>query len=414
MTDTLLTFETPASGPGSTSPADVEIVIPVYNEEAGLERSIRRVHGYLTERFPLSWRITIADNASVDATWEIACRLARDVPGVRAVRLPHKGRGGALRAIWSASPSPVLAYMDVDLSTDLDALLPLVAPLVSGHSDLAIGTRLARGSRVERGPKREVISRVYNLIIKAALGNRFSDAQCGFKAVRADVARVLLPLVEDDGWFFDTELLALAEHNGLRIHEVEVDWIDDPDSRVDLASTARDDLKGLWHLRRRLARGGGRLSEAAGVTVGPRPPSRLRKLIRYATVSAISSAVSLTVLGVLVATGAVSPGWANVIAIAVGTVPSFELNRRWVWGKGGRRSLWAEIGPFCALSFAGLGLSTATVSLAAAWAGRAGLGAAGRTLAAEAANVAAFGSLWIAQYMILDRVLFRAAVVSEA
>jgi len=232
--------------------------------------------------------------------------------------------------------------------------------------------------------------------------------------VRGDVARALLPLVEDDGWFFDTELLALAEHNGLRIHEVAVDRVDDPDSRVDIASTARDDLPRLWHLRRRLARGEGRLSEAAGVTIGPRPPSRLRKLIRYATVSAISSALSMTVLGVLVLTGAVSPGWADVIAISVGTVPSFELNRRWVWGKGGRRSLWAEIGPFCALSFAGLGLSTATVSVAAAWAGRAGLGAAGRAVAAEAGNVAAFGSLWIAQFVILDKVLFRAPVVSNA
>jgi len=259
-TDTLLSFEAPTVRPDV---ADVEIVVPVYNEEAGLEASVLRLQRYLTERFPLSWRITIADNASVDATWGIACRLARDVPGVRAVHLPEKGRGGALRAVWSTSPSPVVAYMDVDLSTDLDALLPLVAPLLSGHSDVAIGTRLARGSRVVRGPKREAISRSYNLLLKAALGNGFSDAQCGFKAVRSDVARALLPLVEDNSWFFDTELLALAEHNGLRIHEVAVDWVDDPDSRVDIAATAKDDLKGLWRLRRRFARGEGRLPETA-------------------------------------------------------------------------------------------------------------------------------------------------------
>ena len=255
-TDTLLSFEAPTVDHGV---ADVEIVVPVYNEEAGLEASGLRLQRYLAERFPLSWRITIADNASVDATWGIACRLARDVPGVRAVHLPRKGRGRALRAVWSTSPCPVVAYMDVDLSTDLDALLPLVAPLLSGHSDVAIGTRLARGSRVVRGPKREVISRSYNLLLKATLGNGFSDAQCGFKAVRADVARALLPLVEDDAWFFDTELLVLAEHNGLRIHEVEVDWVDDPDSRVDLVTTARDDLKGVWRMRRRFARGEGRL-----------------------------------------------------------------------------------------------------------------------------------------------------------
>jgi putative flippase GtrA len=133
---------------------------------------------------------------------------------------------------------------------------------------------------------------------------------------------------------------------------------------------------------------------------------RARRLLRYATVSAVSTIVSLVVLGVLVATRSVAAGWANVIATAVGTVPSFELNRRWVWGKGGRRSLAAEIGPFCTLSFAGLALSTVAVSAAAGWASRTGLTATARTVAAEAANVAAFGSLWLVQYVVLDRVLF--------
>ena len=157
---------------------------------------------------------------------------------VRAVRIERPGRGGALRSIWSASDADVYAYMDVDLSTDLNALLPLVAPLLSGHSDVAIGTRLARGARVIRGPKREIISRGYNLLLHASLGTRFSDAQCGFKAIRADAARALLPLTTDTGWFFDTELLVLAERAGLRIHEVPVDWIDDPDSRVNVVATA--------------------------------------------------------------------------------------------------------------------------------------------------------------------------------
>ena len=154
------------------------------------------------------------------------------------MHLDAKGRGRALKAVWSASDAPVLAYMDVDLSTDLRALLPLIAPLISGHSDLAIGTRLARSSRVVRGPKRELISRSYNLILRGALSASFSDAQCGFKAIRAEVARDLLPLVEDDNWFFDTELLVIAQRVGLRIHEVPVDWVDDPDSRVDIVATA--------------------------------------------------------------------------------------------------------------------------------------------------------------------------------
>src|SRR5438874_1022970 len=180
----------------------VDIVVPVRNEERDLAPSVRRLAGYLRERFPFSARITIADNGSTDSTWAIAGQLARELPQVRAVRMELPGRGRALRAIWSQSDAEVLAYMDVDLSTDLNALLPLVAPLLSGHSDVAIGTRLARGSRVIRGPKREVISRSYNLLLKVTLHNGFSDAQCGFKAVRTDIARALLPMVEDNAWFF--------------------------------------------------------------------------------------------------------------------------------------------------------------------------------------------------------------------
>jgi putative flippase GtrA len=228
----------------------VEIAVPVYNEERGLEAGILRLHAYLAARFPFAFHITIADNASTDRTPAIAARLARDLAGVSLLRLEEKGRGRALRAAWNASDAEILCYMDVDLSTDLDALLPLVAPLVSGHSDVAIGSRLARGARVRRGPKRELISRAYNLILHIVLRSRFSDAQCGFKAVRRDVAATLVPMVRDDGWFFDTELLVLAQRRGLRIYEVPVDWDDDPDSRVAIVRTALDDLRGVWRLAR--------------------------------------------------------------------------------------------------------------------------------------------------------------------
>src|SRR5271169_5377184 len=181
----------------------VDIVVPVRNEERDLAPSVQRLVSYLRECLPFGARVTIADNGSTDATWAIASRLARELPEVRAIHMDLPGRGRALRAIWSESDAEVLAYMDVDLSTDLNALLPLVAPLLSGHSDLAIGSRLARGSRVIRGPKREIISRCYNLLLRVTLGARFSDAQCGFKAIGAFQARQLLPLVEDRGWFFD-------------------------------------------------------------------------------------------------------------------------------------------------------------------------------------------------------------------
>src|SRR5215208_6709542 len=226
----------------------IDIVVPVFNEAAALEPSVRRLHAFLRSEMPFTWRIVIADNASTDCTPALSERLAAELPGVAVLRLERKGRGRALRAAWSQSDARVVAYMDVDLSTDLRALLPLVAPLVSGHSDLAIGTRLARGARVVRGPKRELISRAYNSILHLTLGARFSDAQCGFKAIRAETARRLVPQVRDERWFFDTELLVLAQHEGLRIHEVPVDWVDDPDSRVDIVKTAVEDLKGVARL----------------------------------------------------------------------------------------------------------------------------------------------------------------------
>jgi putative flippase GtrA len=308
---------------GTPVHAAVEIVVPVYNEEADLEPSIRRLHAYLRERFPLAAIVTIVDNASTDGTWAIAQRLAAELPGVQAKHLDRKGRGRALRAAWSASEADVVAYMDVDLSTDLDALLPLVAPLLSGHSDVAIGSRLAKGARVVRGPKREVISRSYNLILKATLRSRFSDAQCGFKAIRRDVADLLLPLVEDDTWFFDTELLVLAERNGYRIHEVPVDWVDDPDSRVDIVRTATDDLRGVMRMLRRFARGEGRVAGAG------RDPFEAQ-VLRFAGVG-VASTVAHVVLFLLLRDpfGVLA---ANAAALAATTVANLAAHRRITFG----------------------------------------------------------------------------------
>ncbi|WP_220093666.1 dolichyl-phosphate beta-glucosyltransferase [Flexivirga caeni] len=231
------------------APVVLDVVIPVYNEEHVLAASVETVWRMLDTELPYPFRITIVDNASTDGTLRVARQLASTYPQVRVRVMTRKGRGRALKHAWLQSEAFVLAYMDVDLSTDLSALFPLIAPLLSGHSDLAIGSRLARGAHVVRGPKREFISRSYNFILHRTLHARFSDAQCGFKAIRGDVARRLLPLVQDTSWFFDTELLVLAEWCSLRIHEVPVDWYDDPDSRVHIASTARDDLRGVRRLR---------------------------------------------------------------------------------------------------------------------------------------------------------------------
>ncbi|MFD6567966.1 glycosyltransferase [Micromonospora profundi] len=328
--------------PGTTA-AVLDVVIPVYNEETDLGPCVRRLHAHLSEHFPYPFQITIADNASVDDTLTVADGLAGELPGVEVLHLDAKGRGRALSAAWSASSAPVLAYMDVDLSTDLAALLPLVAPLISGHSDLAIGTRLARTSRVVRGTKREIISRAYNLLLRGALFARFSDAQCGFKAIRADVAGELLPLVRDTGWFFDTELLVLAQRAGLRIHEVPVDWVDDPDSRVDIVATALADLRGMGRLGRALLTGALPLAELRaqlGRAPLTAPPARVpvglpRQLARFAAVGVAST---LAYLMLFVATrGALGAQPANLLALLVTAVANTAANRRLTFGITGRR-----------------------------------------------------------------------------
>jgi len=335
----------PATTSDSPVTVALDIVVPVYNEQADLEPAVRRLHDYLSSSVPLTFRITIADNASTDDTAAIADRLADELPTVSAVHLAEKGRGRALNLVWSQSDAAVLAYMDVDLSTDLAALLPLVAPLISGHSDVAIGTRLHRGSRVVRGTKREFISRCYNLILRGTLAARFSDAQCGFKAIRADVARELLPLVQDTGWFFDTELLILAERSGLRIHEVPVDWVDDPDSRVNIVQTAKDDLKGVARVGRALASGELPLAEIrrqlGREPLDPAPPGvpvgMTRQVVRFAAVGVISTLAYLMLFILLRPLAGAQI--ANFLALAITAVANTTANRRLTFGVRGREDV---------------------------------------------------------------------------
>jgi len=291
----------------------VEVVVPVYNEQAALERSIRRLHSFLQENLPWAWRIVIADNASSDGTLEVANRLSRELDRTHVLHLDQKGRGRALRAAWSVSPAEVLCYMDVDLSTDLRALLPLLAGIVSGHCEVAIGSRLAPGARIVRSRKRELISRAYNRILRLTLRVGFSDAQCGFKAIRADAARKLLPQVRDEEWFFDTELLVLAERHGMRIGEVAVDWVEDPDTRVDIVPTALDDLRGV--LRLRLA----------------------TPLARFLLIGALST-IAYALLYVLLA-ARIDDGGADALALAITALANTQANRRFTFQLHGRRRL---------------------------------------------------------------------------
>jgi glycosyltransferase involved in cell wall biosynthesis len=324
--------------PDSRRSIDVDVVVPVYNEQAALEHSIRRLHEFLTASFPFTWRIVVADNASTDGTPFIAAALAEELPGVTHLRLDRKGRGLALREAWSRSDARVVSYMDVDLSTDLRGLLPLVAPLLSGHSDVAIGSRLARGAEVVRGPKRELISRAYNTILHTTLRVRFTDAQCGFKAVTRGAAAQLLPQIRDDGWFFDTELLVLAGRDGLRIHEVPVDWIDDPDSRVDIVHTAIEDLKGV-----------ARLAFATPVA-------------RFAGVGVVST-IAYALIFVAFREGGLGAGLANALALALTAVANTAANRRLTFGVMSRHGLLRQHAAGAAVYAITLGLTAGALGV---------------------------------------------------
>ena len=257
---------------GSAREIDLDIVIPVYNEQAEIASSIMLLRARMDELaqngFTPSWQIVIADNASTDLTWELAGALVREHPAtVRAMRIPEKGRGRALKLAWGASRARVVAYMDVDLSTDIGQIPELVQPILTGRADLAFGSRLLPDSDVERCLKREVISRAYNLMLRTYLGVSFHDAQCGFKALSAEAAAVLLPRIEDNEWFFDTELLVRAERLGLASAEIPVRWREDTGSTVHIVDTVRKDIAGMRRLRReaRMEQGGtGGSAPAAG------------------------------------------------------------------------------------------------------------------------------------------------------
>ena len=229
----------------------VTITIPVFNEARCLYENMSRLHGFLNARNHTDWEIVIANNGSTDQTREIASRFSQEHPKFRVVHLDQKGRGRALKEVWLKSDADILCYMDVDLSTELSAFPKLIEAVATGGYDVATGSRLLKPELTTRCLKREIASRCYNVLVRAMLRTHFSDAQCGFKAITRQVAQQLLPLIEDTGWFFDTELLVAAERKGFRIFDLPVRWIEGPDTHVKIFRTAMDDLNGLIRLRRK-------------------------------------------------------------------------------------------------------------------------------------------------------------------
>ncbi len=315
----------------------VDIVVPVYNEQSDLERSIRHLHRFLAENVPYDWRIVIADNASVDETPAIATAHSRKLTRTSLVRLELKGRGRALRTVWSASDADVVCYMDVDLSSDLGALMPMIGGLLVGDGEVAIGTRLSPESKVVRGAKREFISRSYNRLLRLVLRARFSDAQCGFKAMRGDAAARLLPQIKDDGWFFDTELLVLAQRSGMQILEVPVIWIDDPDSRVNIVKTAIGDLRGVARLLMQTP------------------------LARFLAIGVVCT-IAYALLYLLLAP-ALGDGGANALSLALTAVANTQANRYYTFGVRGRNGLLRQHAAGALVYLLALGLTFGALAL---------------------------------------------------
>jgi Glycosyl transferase family 2 len=329
---------------------EVDIAIPVHNEARQLRRSVTALRSYLDESFPLASVITVVDNASTDGTWPIALELSATLPAVRAIHLDAKGRGRALKAAWTSSRSPVVAYMDADLSTGLEALLPLVAPVFSGKCDLAVGTRRGPGAVVVRGTRRELISRCYNLLLRVTLASPTEDAQCGFKAMTRESARELLPFVVDDEWFFDTELLVTARRRDRRVLEVPVNWIDDLDSRVDVMSTALADLRGVWRMIR-----GGAWRRSHGVSDIEVPTSCLWRLSGIGVLRPLAVATVFALLAPLL--GAVPASIAAVALCDLVTLAGTGEPRRPLDPPATRRRaaiVSTLLGIGCALTVAGL------------------------------------------------------------
>ena len=226
----------------------VDVVIPVFNEEKTLPRNIVILADYLKANLRNPWQIIIADNASTDNTRSVSETLCTRYSGINYLHIPQKGRGRALKAAWLDSTADIVSYMDVDLSTDLSHFPKLVESLEEGYH-LAIGSRLSKESKITRSFRRGFISRTYNLMIKSMFFTGFPDAQCGFKAMTRETARTLLPKIKNNNWFFDTELLIIAAKGGFQISSLPVKWDDDPDSTVNVAGTATEDIKGLFRLR---------------------------------------------------------------------------------------------------------------------------------------------------------------------
>ena len=228
----------------------VDIVIPVYNEEVNLEKNINILTEWLKNNFKYEWIVTIADNGSTDNTKKIAKDLDMKNKKIILKEITSKGRGIALRESWLSSTSDICAFMDIDLSTELEYLNEIIYPIVELECEICCGSRWMSSSNVKRGLFRGILSWSYNFILQTTLGLKIKDSQIGFKAIKTDTAKKVIPLIKDNEWFFDTELLLISQKNDLKIKQIPVIWIDHPKSTVVVLKTVKMFLRNVWRMKK--------------------------------------------------------------------------------------------------------------------------------------------------------------------
>jgi glycosyltransferase involved in cell wall biosynthesis len=226
------------------------LTVPAYNEENILEKNVNLILKYMGANFN-NFKIVIANNGSTDKTNDIAKKLAKDNNEILLITTKKRGKGLAIKNSWLKFDADIYAYMDADLSTSLRDFSKLINAIKEGN-DISIGSRYLKKSVVKRGLNRAIFSKLYNQLLALLFKTNVKDMQCGFKAVNEDIIKKHIPRIKDDSWFFDTELVIMAENQGYTIKEIPVSWKSNPESKLKIIKVGFECFGKSLNLKKKL------------------------------------------------------------------------------------------------------------------------------------------------------------------